>query len=86
MLNYCVTDAPFGYAVNVLLISVKQLSVCFALVFVEWGLQQTHSCSIHGASQPWHFGRCPGVTEDSAVGQLSNASVQEVQQQPDSED
>lgn len=55
---------------------------------VEWWLQQTNPCSIHGAPQPRRVGRpsCARSPQDSAVGKLPNAAVQEMQQPPDSED
>lgn len=51
------------------------------LYFLEWGLQQTHPSSVHGASEPWRFWE-PFFfrgNEDTAVGELSDAAVQEVQ-------
>lgn len=59
-------------------------SLYLSCLLLEWWLQQTYSCSILGASKPWCicWRALAWDTKDAAVGQLSDAVVQKMQQQP----
>lgn len=70
--------SPFPFVQRSML---KDLLCGWCALSAEWGLQQTHPSTVHGASEPRRVWWTSNVwdTQDPAVGQLSDAVMQEVQ-------
>lgn len=53
----------------------KDLLCGWCALSAEWGLQQTHPSTVHGASEPWCVWWASYIwgTQDTSVGQLSDA-------------